>query len=448
MTFPIQPTHARRFLSAIALVAPGVFLPADASSTGTRPFGYQLRIREVYVDNAVDLEDDNDDRNHFFRIRSALWGRCDVGEGFRIYARLTHEFRRYLHPEVDFEPDEAIFENLYVRWTNAAGLPVDLTLGRQNVILGEGFLVMDGGPLDGSRTFYQNGLRATWRAASETIDAVAISNPRKDEYLPVINDQDRNLVESDEVVLGAYVSSRRWGGTELAPYYFYKREDPRPAAPKRLDLHTIGLRGARRISRSLKLVAEYALQHGQRTDDVRAHGGYAYLQIPADPEGHALTLGVVYLSGERDRPLGAWNPLLSRWPKWSELYIYTLARESGVALWQNLASAFLRVDRRLGERADGSIRVYALDAPERRVPGAEGFRGWNLQAEVRFRLHPAVSGHLLAEMFLPGEFYPGTRVTPEPIVGKAGTQTLPSKVAQAFGTNDAVFLRWELLFDL
>jgi hypothetical protein len=60
----------------------------------------------------------------------------------------------------------------------------------------------------------------------------------------------------------------------------------------------------------------------------------------------------------------------------------------------------------------------------------------NVQAEVRFRICPAVSGHLLAEKFIPESYYSSN---PRPEI------QAPDPFSNA--RSDAVFLRWQLLFD-
>jgi hypothetical protein len=399
-----------------------------ADDENTHRLGYQLRIRQVFADNAVDLNDSQDDEKHFFRIRSALWGRHNFGTNLLVYARLNNEFRHYFHPDRDFEIHEVVFENLYLKWSNAGGLPLDFTIGRQNIRMGEGFLIMDGAPLVGSQMFYQNAFRARWRTRSEDIDIVAISNPKKDEYLPIINNQDRLLVESDEVLLGVHLSSTRPSGIRIEPYYFYKEEEPRGQNPGDLSLHTAGIRLATESGDGAESAVELAIQRGDRGgEDVVAIGGYAYAESwighGGKRGGQRLRIGTLYLSGPDDKSVDGWNPLLSRWPKWSELYIYTLADEGAVAYWRNLASVFAYITHPFGDRESWSLRLYSWFATGRSSISLSmwGVLGLNPQAELRFKLHPSVTGHLLAEMFAPN---------------------------RSFGPDTAWFLRWQLLFDL
>jgi hypothetical protein len=53
---------------------------------------------------------------------------------------------------------------------------------------GEGFLIFDGTPGDGSRTFFFNAIRARWFIPkNHTLDFVFISNPKTERYFPIIH---------------------------------------------------------------------------------------------------------------------------------------------------------------------------------------------------------------------------------------------------------------------
>lgn len=53
---------------------------------------------------------------------------------------------------------------------------------------GEGFLILDGTPGDGSRTFYFNAVKASVLIADgHTVDLVYVSDPKTDQYLPSLH---------------------------------------------------------------------------------------------------------------------------------------------------------------------------------------------------------------------------------------------------------------------
>ena len=136
--------------------------PAAGDTTGRNiDYGGELRVRYVDTDKVTDLGlgTDPDPVRQFFRIRSRFWLRYRFSPTTSAYVRINNESRVYLECEsCDSQFDEVIFENLYVEANQLLGLPLGARLGRQDLFYGDGFLVCDGGPLDGSRTAYVNGL--------------------------------------------------------------------------------------------------------------------------------------------------------------------------------------------------------------------------------------------------------------------------------------------------
>ncbi len=91
-----------------------------------------------------------------------------------------------------FDQDEVVIDNLYVDINKPFDLPVSLRIGRQDFLgpefYGEGFLIYDGTPGDGTRTFYFNAVRARiFIAKGHSVDVVYMSLPTADIYLPSIH---------------------------------------------------------------------------------------------------------------------------------------------------------------------------------------------------------------------------------------------------------------------
>ena len=89
-------------------------------------------------------------------------------------------------------------------------------------MLGEGFLVMDGGPLDGSRSAYFNGLRLDYALKNRNnLTFFFVRQPRTDTLLPVVNDKEQAMVEQEEQGVGFYFSGAL-KKTGLEAYLFRK----------------------------------------------------------------------------------------------------------------------------------------------------------------------------------------------------------------------------------
>ena len=82
-----------------------------------------------------------------------------------------------------------IIDNLNVQWKKPLDLPATLTVGRQDIFLGDGWLVGDGTPEDGSFTYFLDSARGTYDLEDQntTIDAIGIVQyGRPDAWLPTL----------------------------------------------------------------------------------------------------------------------------------------------------------------------------------------------------------------------------------------------------------------------
>ncbi len=131
----------------------------------------------------------------------------------RVVSRLNNETRKTIEPDTPLKFDEVIFENLYLDL--ALSRQVSVKAGRQNLVRGEGFLFIEGNPLDGSRTAYFNAIDVTWSPVKDLkLELLGISNPDHDIYLPRINDKHKSLIEWDEEAIGFYATDRTRRGQE------------------------------------------------------------------------------------------------------------------------------------------------------------------------------------------------------------------------------------------
>ncbi len=354
----------------------------------------------------------------FTRHRTSLMGQWFPVAGCEFALRITNEFRYYIVPRYrENNLDEAFVDLLYSKWDIDTGLRGTLTLGRQNIILGEGFLVMDGGPLDGSRSIYFNAARFDWRLdKTKSISVFYMYQEEIDDWLPIIHDQDKPMVDQPEEGFGAYFSGD-FGTTNLQAYAIRKNVKATTAHPTASEINTFGGRVQVSATEKLSATVEAAYQFGKLGDaDRAAFGGYSHIDYTTAWAFYlpsTLTAGAVYLSGddpETDDWEG-WDPLFSRWPKWSESYIYTLIREGGVAYWSNFASVYVRAGFKLSDQVQVQGDFHHLMAPrapdsELSFPGGTGkTRGELLIGKMTYQINDRLSGHLLWETLSPGSFY-------------------------------------------
>jgi hypothetical protein len=391
-----------------------------AGESGKSPKKFQLnfseRMRMESWDNAINLNKNAADATAYTRNRTSLslsW--LPLGN-LEFSLKLTNEFRNYLTPKtIKFKFHEIFVDQLYVKWADVGRIPLTLTLGRQNITLGEGFVVMDGGPLDGSRSIYFNAVRTDYRFnENHGVTAFFCYQPETDNVLPVINGQDAPMVEQPEQGLGLYYTGA-FNKTSVEAYFIRKDIKHTTKQPVESGINTLGARVTLPVVSRLLLTAEGGYQFGTWGDfDRSALGGYFHLDYKFAekiPLLRRFTFGGIYLSGDdpTTTKMEGWDPLFSRWPKWSEGYIYTLIKEHSVAYWSNLNSLYVLLLLDFTERMNLVLTWHHLGANERNFatfPGGNGkTRGDLLIGRLDFKINQYFSGHFLWEHFKPGNFY-------------------------------------------
>ncbi len=429
--------HALSVIALLCIVSGAVI--AEDKAPNAFDWGYRLRLRQEYGANLTDFSNALADDNNYVRVRSQLWGSWAPDARWKFYAMLNNEHRHWYKSNKGlenqpFEIHELIVENLYVEGKNLGGSRFGFVAGRQNLSYGEGFICWDGGPLDGSRTGYFNALLLTASFGKRRVDAHFISDPERDDYLPILNDQKQSMIEWDETGAGLYYTDESFEGRKLEAYYFYKNEKDEDGAYPESDIHTIGARASGKGFGRLTFAAEGAVQAGDRgAQDRLGYGGYLYgkYALPFDRVPTAFGLGAFYLSGddpESPDTYEGWDPVYSRWPKWSDLYIYSLAKERGAAYWENFASLWFGLEIKPLARVTLEERIYPMWAPEPPPPGAGAsifgagsYRGTLSLMKLSGTLNTYLSAYVLWEALLPGDYY-------------------------SSGSDTAHFLRWEIMF--
>jgi len=379
------------------------------------------RIRQESSDNVSSLNDSAADSSAYLRLRTSIIFQWLPSEKWEVNLRLTNENRYYLAPKSDpklkknYGVNEVFFDQLNVKWKNPGDLPLTLTLGRQDLMLGEGFLIFDGGPLDGSRSAYFNAVRLDYALKNKnTLTFFYVRQPKTDTLLPRLNDVKQALLEQEEQGIGLYFSGQV-KKTTLEAYLFRKDTfagDPLPAG----ELNVAGVRFSHPFCAKLSLTAEGALQLGKLGDKQRTGlGGYFHLDYKSAwrfPLPLQFTLGGVYLSGDdpATKPYEGWDPAFSRWPKWSDSFIYLQAKESRVADWSNFISIYANLLFEPLEKVKLNLAWHHLLAAEKTAPsallsGTGRGRGELLIVKITYDIGKNLSGRFIWENFSPGNFY-------------------------------------------
>ncbi len=395
--------------------------PATSEAPPTFEFGFEQRVRNEDWNNITDFSDKSNDEREQIRYRTRAWFDAPFSSNVDFFVGVDQETNQKLgHPNNHF--DEVVFENAYINIKKLFVKGLSLRVGRQNLIRGEGFILMDGNPGDGSRALYDNAVDLAYSRKKSKLELIGILNPKYDRMLPRFNDQHKLLQEYDSSSLGAYYTDNNHKRVGFESYYLYTKEvhdyraPANPAFQPDKHISTAGGRAVIQIAPGWTATTELAGQWGAEHPDivVRGWGGYGYVKRQFTHRWKPYVLGGWWgLSGDnpnsRNRVEG-WDPLYSRWPKWSELYIYSQVPEKGVAYWTNLsmwqAEAGFTPSKKLTARVTyyhmGAFQPYAGSA---RLFGSGLNRGDNIQTRVDYVYNKNWKADIECERQTAGDFY-------------------------------------------
>ena len=427
-------------VTAVLLMQPAATFAADQEAASAVRFGGDLRLRQEYYDDIPASSGGvvGGGENNYFRIRPRFWGEVDPINNVTLKLRVVEEFRIWENPSGSrnyMYPDEWVVDLLYVDIKKLMNDKLDLRIGRQELMYGNGILVLEGTPKDGSRTLYFDAVKASVKASDKTtVDFVGIYNQPENDL--AINSENRDVTGqaggyNDETDAGGiiYVKNNAMEKLPLELYYIFKNESEWETTKTtgtgaeavttvvevdEADIHTAGVRLMPKINDSLSGNLELAGQIGEQGDkDLEAYAIDAALKcaIPC-PYGTKPTVeaGVYVLSG--DDPDTAdnegWNPLWARYPQRSELYVFSYP----VGRWSNLMQPRICLSVEPTKWMKAKASVSYLEAMEDDGPGDCKERGmlYTLRTdfvlgEKLFMAKDKLTAHVLAEVLEPGDYY-------------------------------------------
>jgi hypothetical protein len=391
--------------------------------------GADFRFRWEYQFDVFTLNSGLPEHEYSYqRYRMRVWTKIHPVEQLDFNVRLTSEPRTYLKPDrmSGCVSDEFIFDSLNMVWRKVANQPMTLTVGRQEIILGNGWLVLEGTPLDGSRTLFFDAARMTYTLASRktTFDLIGISqSAASNRWVPPLYDQHKSLLEQNENGAIFYVTNKALPRTQIDGYFIYKHDTRVLLRGDMGDIYAFGGRIEGNINNHWKYRAEFAPEMGNKNgQDLKAFGSNNRLSYNLkNRTNQSVRFGYEYLSGDDPGTKGrdeGFDPLWGRWPQWSELLLYNFATETRVGYWTNLH----RMDfgwscnptNRMELNAD-YMPLFAASNPFQDRPGfsqSGKSRGNFASALVRYKFNEHLSGHLLGELFFPGDYYSSLKQDP------------------------------------
>lgn len=387
---------------------------------------------------------------NWYQNRTRWWTKTKISDDMEFNLRFNWEFLIWDDPankRKHADLDEIMIDQFNLTVRNLFNMPLTMVAGRQDIILGTGWLVLDGTPLDCSRTIYFDALRFTYKIPDRdtTVDMIYIENrANSDDYLKPINDRHNQVAQQDERGAILYVTDKSHPNLQLEGYFIYKHDNPvKPTGAhdnpfdgpwpavwsKRADIYTLGgaLSGPLGKSEHLSYRAEGAVQMGRKqtiggdTPEHRllAFGTVNRLQYSFNDAKKNEIHGVFeFLSGDNPgtKKNEAFDPLWGEWPQWSKLIMYSMTFDNMVGEVTNLYRLGLGHSIQLTDKMQMCTDYHLLWANQNTnrnnsIPGITEFtqhgkfRGQLLTWQLQYSFTRNLSGHLRFEYFIPGNYY-------------------------------------------
>ncbi len=386
--------------------------------------GADFRFRQVYGEN-IDTLDTSGINNyyHFQRYRSRFWNKYKLSNDVDINARLVWEFRTYDNPpkkpqSTDF--DEVLFDHLNITWRNLMDMPMTAVVGRQDIVLGERWLVFDGTPLDGSRTIFLDAARFTLKPqdSGTKLDLIYVDmGAASDRWLKPFNDRGRFLTEEDNRGAIVYLTQEINEQTQGEGYFIYKKDTPDNSSASNMpsswaqkkELYTVGgaLTGDFSTNWNYRVEAAYQGGNNHRAYATNDRLNYNF----KDDMENDLHVGFEYASGDdtstsRDEEF---DYLWGQWPRWSELMIYTYTLEGEIANNSNLCRLNVGHSFKPLPKLQVSTDVHWLRANEEtsnsKFTSTGKNRGMLYTLWLKSKVNKNITAHIVTEYLDPGSYY-------------------------------------------
>ena len=385
-------------------------------------WGADLRLRALY-DEARTLDQHATGHDRFWSLyRARVWTKITPVENVDFNIRVVTEPRVFCRPDMEEQTirQEALFDLLNVKWSKVLGTPLTLTAGRQELKFGDGWLVINGTPLDGTRTLFFDAVRATYdaQAIKTVFDLVTLCNQANSSaWIRPFNDRNLDLAENDEIGVILYGSNKSVKDTTIDGYFMYKNDDRVAENGDDADIYTLGARAAGALDEHWKYVAEAAPQWGHKNGvNICAFGANSDLAYNFnDPHKNLLHSGYEFKSGSGERD-GSFDPLWGRYPIWSNLYADSIA---GLEFLPDQVSNLHRLTTGWGfnpcQKMTFTLDYSLLFANQNTFADRSGFseegkfRGQLIKSVLEHVMNEHLTGQVIAELFAPGNYYDDTR---------------------------------------
>lgn len=390
----------------------------------------QVRFRGYNLQNVWDFNDATDGDNwDVFRLKGSLKATVKATDDITAVVQLTDQTygegvglpanadKLVTAPGEGDNRDNKIFlDNAYIEARNMLNLPVDMTFGRQNLIYGSGFVILDGQSQFASTSIYFDGVKLRWHITDKMyLDGLYMKD----------QEGNRDNASDDDITLsGAYFTANSCPVVGKSELYVLNRNDQN----MRKNIWMFGGRLSNKLDNGIDYSLEAALQRGDAMENVdqkawgtKVDAGYTFKNVVMAPR---IFAGYAFMSGDdpnTDDNEG-WDVFYGGWPQFGDLlawkyvnvgpgnslaavYDYNkLSSTGGEAVYSNLQIMTIGANANLMKNLSGKLSYSNLKFDET-YAGVDDDFGDYYQATLKYQYNKQLSFSLYGALLSPGDAF-------------------------------------------
>ncbi len=413
--------------SASEAAKKGVELP---EWTQNLSLGGEVTFRGYNLQNVWDFNDNTDgDNRDLFRLKGSLAATYKATDNVSAKVQVTNQTWGEGTGTGDNTDNKVFLDNAYINVKNLLNLPVEGTFGRQNVIYGSGFVLLDGQSQFGSTSIYFDGIKLRWNLTDNLmLDGMYLKdqeNNTGNNYNPALASTTGG--RGDDITLsGFYLTNKKCPITGMQQeLYALNRHDQWVGK----DIWMYGARLSDKLANGFDYSLEGALQTGDATEtlDQDAYGlkldaGYTFKDLGWKPRPY---VGYALMSGDGNANDGdneQWDVFYGGWPQWGDLLAWKYlnigagnnlntvygqddySRVTGEAVYSNLQIATLGVGFVPFDKFTANLSYSDLQFDET-TGGVDDDFGDYYQATLKYQYNKHLSFSLYAALLDPGKAF-------------------------------------------
>lgn len=325
--------------------------------------GGEIRMRGYDLQNVWDFDCSNDwDNWSVFRHRTNINLSIELENDISGYIKIANQnygegLTRHSNDrwEEDNKSNKIFVDNAYINVDKIFSGPINIRLGRQNLMYGSGFVLFDGQSQFASTSIYFDGVKFTWDINEfGNLDILYFKDEEK---------KPDNKSKDDITLGGLYLSCKFPVIGQNQDIYMLNRND------EFLDKNIIlyGTRFSDKLECGFDFSAEGAWQSGKFNKTVKQNAlggkvdlGYTFNNIFTQPR---LFLGFASLSGDDKNTTGtneSWDVFYGGWPQFGDLLAWKYVNLGSLNIVSVYDSSYNKGSSTIGEAVYSNFNLLTI----------------------------------------------------------------------------------------